>query len=93
MKIVINTCFGGFGLSDIALARYNELAGTNHTEYIYDGIERTDPFLVQVVEELGELADDFSAELKIVDVPDDVKWYIHDYDGLEAVYEQHRIWD
>lgn len=92
MKVVINTCFGGFGLSDKALARYNELAGTNHTEYIY-GIQRNDPFLVQVVEELGEDADDFAAELKIVDIPDDVEWYIHDYDGLESVYEQHRIWN
>jgi len=92
MKIVINNCFGGFGLSDIALARYNELAGTNRTEYIY-GIERNDPLLVQVVEELGASADNIYSELKIVDVPDDVKWYIHEYDGLEAVYEQHRIWD
>jgi len=92
MKVVINTCFGGFGLSEKALDRYNELAGTDLSEDIY-GIKRNDPLLVQVVEELDEYANGFAAELKIVDVPDDVKWYIHEYDGLEAVYEHHRIWD
>ena len=29
MKIVINRCFGGFGLSDQAIQRYGELAGLN----------------------------------------------------------------
>ena len=29
MKIVINRCFGGFGLSDRAIQRYGELAGLN----------------------------------------------------------------
>ena len=90
MKVVINTCFGGFGLSDEALARYNELADTKLETYY--GIERNDPFLVQVVEELGAKANDTFADLKIVDIPDDVEWYIHEYDGLESVYEQHRTW-
>ena len=91
MKVVINRCFGGFGLSDEALARYNELAGTNLEHYY--GIERNDPLLVQVVEELGAKANGFCADLKIVDIPDDVEWYVHEYDGLESVYEKHRIWD
>ena len=56
-------------------------------------IERNDPVLVEVVEQLGDLANSRYAKLKIVEVPDDVKWYIHDYDGIESVYEKHRIWD
>ena len=56
-------------------------------------IERNDPILVEVVEQLGDLANSRYAKLKIVEVPDDVKWYIHDYDGIESVYEKHRIWD
>jgi hypothetical protein len=56
-------------------------------------IERTDPILVEVVEQLGDLADGYYCKLKVVEVPDDVKWYIHDYDGIESVYEKHRIWD
>ena len=84
MKVVINTCFGGFGLSDEALARYNELAGTNLEYWSYKE-ERNNPLLVQVVEELGAKANDTFADLKIVDIPDDVEWYIHEYDGLESV--------
>ena len=91
MKVVINTCFGGFGLSDEALARYNELAGTNLEYWSYKE-ERNNPLLVQVVEELGAKANDTFADLKIVDIPDDVEWYIHEYDGLESVCEQHRTW-
>ena len=56
-------------------------------------IERNDPVLVEVVEQLGDLADTRHTRLKVVEVPDDVKWYIHDYDGIESVYEKHRIWD
>jgi hypothetical protein len=56
-------------------------------------IERTDPVLVEVVEQLGDLADTRHTRLKVVEVPDDVKWYIHDYNGIESVYEKHRIWD
>jgi hypothetical protein len=56
-------------------------------------IERNDPVLAEVVEQLGDLADTRHTRLKVVEVPDDVKWYIHDYDGIESVYEKHRIWD
>jgi len=91
MKVVINRCFGGFGISEKALDRYNELADTKLEAYY--GMGRADPFLVQVVEELGAEANGFAADLKIVEIPDDVKWYIHEYDGLEAVYEKHRVWD
>lgn len=91
MKVVINRCFGGFGLSDEALARYNELAGTKLKYWSYRE-ERNNPLLVQVVEELGAKANDTFADLKIVDIPDDVEWYIHEYDGLESVNEQHRTW-
>ena len=55
-------------------------------------IERTDPILVEVVEQLGDLANGRYSKLKIVEVPDDVKWYIHDYDGVEEVHEEHRKW-
>jgi hypothetical protein len=90
MKVVINSCFGGFGLSDAALARYNELSGQTIENY-YE-IARNDTNLVQVVEELGKKADTTYSELNIVDIPDDVKWDIHEYDGLEHVYEKHRTW-
>ena len=33
------------------------------------------------------------AELKIVEVPDDVVWEIDEYDGLESISEVHRRWN
>jgi len=90
MKIVINTCYGGFGLSKEALALFNERSGMVNT---YDtGIPRNNPILVEIVEQLGEAADGGHAELKVVEIPDDVKWHIHEYDGWETIHEDHRVW-
>ena len=90
MKIVINKCYGGFGLSDKALELYNKLAGTN-LEYA-DDLDRNDPILVHVVETLGDEADGRFARLRIVEIPDDINWEIAEYDGVESVEEVHRSW-
>lgn len=55
-------------------------------------IERNDPNLVQVIEELGAAANDEWNRLKIVEIPDDVDWVIRDYDGAEWIAEVHRTW-
>jgi hypothetical protein len=91
MKIVINKCWGGFGLSDYALGLYKELSGDDKVS-VYE-IRRDDPMLVQVVEDLGENANSNYSELKVVEIPNDVDWYIHDYDGVEVINECHRHWD
>lgn len=54
--------------------------------------ERNDPVLIQVVEELGRAANGELAALKVVEIPDDVKWQIEEYDGNEWVAEEHRTW-
>jgi hypothetical protein len=90
MKVVINACFGEFDLSDAALKRYNELNDYDRKNARI--IDRDDVYLVQVVEELGEKSWGHYAELKIVEVPDDVDWRINGYDGREWVYEVHRTW-
>ena len=140
MKIVLNDCYGGFGLSDTAEDLYAEKSGFKlyrykqtkykHCDgevayerckpgeekgiftctmkkdlgdsfsdypsesYFYSGgLERTDPILIEVVQELGvEAASGDLSELKIVDVPDDVSWEIDDYDGIEHRAESHRTW-
>ena len=69
--------------------RFKEVHGLSLSPY---DIERTDPILVQVVEELGEESWAKYAELKIVDVPDDIQWEIDDYDGMESISEVHRRW-
>lgn len=54
---------------------------------------RTDPALVEVVFNLGDLASGESAELRVIEVPDDVKWYLNVLDnGYENVHEDHRVW-
>jgi hypothetical protein len=73
--------------------RFNFLKPDNKKEcYLDFEIERNDPVLVQIVEELGEEANGLYSSLKIVEIPDDVKWYIGEYDGMESVHEEHRIW-
>lgn len=54
--------------------------------------DRSHPVLVQVVEELGSAANGRFASLKIIEIPDDIKWQIEEYDGCEWVAEQHRTW-
>jgi hypothetical protein len=90
MKIVINTDYGGFGLNDSALALYNQRSGKS-IEHDWQ-IERNDPFLVQLVEELGEAANGRYGDLKVVEIPDDVEWEIKEYDGNEWIAEKHRTW-
>lgn len=130
MKIVINKCYGGYGLSTEAVLRYAELKGitlyaektslvthfytvpveeykkiaakaaeTRNYDELEDlyfserlNIERDDPLLVQVVEELGEESWGDCAELHVVEIPDGVEWQINEYDGMEHIAESHRTW-
>lgn len=117
MKVVINKCFGGFGLSDKAVEACIALgmtvgnegdienkdfirrkkAGFGCNYYIYsenDKKFRCDLRLVQVVEQLGNEANSNFSYLKVVDIPfeDCEGWYIHDYDGMESIEEEHCSW-
>jgi len=121
MKVVINTCFGGFGLSQEAFEMLLKKKGIEYevvksktfgfekesfyakghagddkfylSDYaFYDN--RSDVDLVEVVETLGAAANGHSADLKVVEIPDEVNgnWYIDEYDGREHVAERHRTW-
>lgn len=90
MKVVINTCFGGFGLSkkaeDYLIEHYD-------FEEIYaHKIERNHEGLVEVVEKLGTQANGRFSDLKIVEIPDNIDWEITEYDGMENVQEKTRRW-
>lgn len=91
-RIVINDCYGGFGLSERAFREYKQLAGITDPEFYDRNIPRDDPYLVKVVRELGMTANGANANLKIVEVPGDVLWDIAEYDGVEWVAEKHRTW-
>jgi hypothetical protein len=140
MKVVINRCFGGFSLSNKAVARLAELNGkkayffkqrgfdgpylaleegdddhgwctafdvSNPNDYdkkiLWDKHyltnrpdDRSDPKLVQVIEELGAGhrtgASGDCADLRIVEIPDGICWEIDEYDGNESISEVHRSW-
>lgn len=86
MKVVINRCYGGFGLSEKARKILN-------VEYDLEfERNRTSPSLIAVVEKLGDEANASFSKLKVVEIPDDVEWFIDDYDGIETIHEKHRIW-
>jgi hypothetical protein len=89
MKIVVNRAFGGYSLSKEAC---------NHIGIDYDGYgydfenDRTNPKLIEAVETLGEKANGSLAALQVIEIPDDVDWYIDEYDGWETIRENHRSW-
>lgn len=98
MKIVINRCYGGFGLSEEAYKflglewdGYGYLVGTKYRDE-NTRVNRANPDIVACVECLGECANGAHAELKVVEIPDDVEWEIEEYDGVEWVSEKHRTW-
>jgi len=81
-EIVVNTTYGGFGLSEIAIYLLRDMG--------YDGdidsIPRDHPLLVRVVKELGGHANGPDASLNVVTVflPEN-KYSIEEYDGKERV--------
>lgn len=92
-KIVINDCYGGFGISEKAINRLKQLGLHDANKFYFDDyILRSDPMLVQVVEELGSEASGKHAELIIKEIPYQVDWDIDDYDGIETVVEKNRTW-
>jgi hypothetical protein len=106
MKVVINTCYGGFSLSRKAvefmakrgnevaikqLASYNQTKDLPRSFYLYE--LRADPDLIAAVEELGEGANGELSNLKVVEIPDGIEWYVSEYDGVESIHQDHEIWD
>ena len=91
MKIVINRCVGGFGLSEKAYEFLN-IPWDGYGYKYSEESKRTDPELVRCVEELGEEANGSFAKLEVIEIPDDVIWMITDYDGIEQVEEARSVW-
>lgn len=90
--VVINDDWGGFSLGDEAEARFKEMTGVTDENFSYYDIPRDDPYLVQIVREMGADANGKYSSLKIVEIPGDVAWEIGEYDGREWVAEKHRTW-
>lgn len=90
-KIVINTCYGGFSLSEEATGMFAARKNIRPDEVWYWDIPRDDADLIHVVEFLGGDMGS-GTKLKIVEIPADVDWEIVEYDGLEHVAEKHCTW-
>lgn len=93
MKIVINVCYGGFGLNNEAMTEYKRRAQVTEKYFASYDIPRDCPHLVAMFEEQGSKIDTRFSKLKIVQIPDDVEWQIEEYDGMEWIAEQHRTWE
>jgi len=68
---------------------YDTLSDLEKNNFYFSGyhilINRTDPVLIQVIEELGKEANGNSADLQIDELPAGTQYHIHEYDGSETV--------
>jgi hypothetical protein len=92
-KAVINTRYGGFGLSDFAI---EELAKVGVKYDWSDNSIRTNTELVNLLEKYGTdaISGDY-AYLKIIMIPDAEnlpEFDVLEYDGIEQIVDSNRIW-
>ena len=97
-KVVINTRYGGYGLSkkatewlagkgvSSAIKYLKENADDSYFTWYADDIERHDPLLVECVETLGDEASGSAADLQVEVITGNV-YKIDEYDGFESVIE------
>ena len=81
MKVVINACYGGFGLSEAAVKRLKAegIEDPDHWDLC-----RHDPRLIRAVEEMGAEASAYRSNLTVVAAEGD-RYYIEEYDGFETL--------
>ena len=86
MKVVINNCYGGFGISSECVKYLKDKYNIDvDIEYYSDYDKRTSVELIDAIETLGEdRCSDRYAELKIIECSED-DYVIGEYDGLETL--------
>jgi len=102
MKVLINRCYGGYGISDEAIELWLEKKYLSYDKEFYRHgsdyrilgesrvnsytIDRADPFLIEVFEELGSNRTSSAfADLELVELPDGCEYSIGEYDGKEWI--------
>ena len=101
MKVAINKCWGGFGVSKEV---YKEL-GIKWDGYGYIGNDdlgiknddynafRSDPKFISALEKVGkDRCSGNLAKVVIIEIPDGIEFEIDNYDGQESIHEKHRSW-
>lgn len=86
MKVVINRCYGGFGLSDGFIKAYPQFEEYGYS-YYDDTDKRTDKDFISALESFGlEKADGYLSSLEIIELPNNITdWEIREYDGSESI--------
>lgn len=78
MKLVVNNCFGGFGINQEVIDKYE-------LDEMYLESHRDDAKLIEIIES-GVNCDDDCSKLEIVEILDDATDYaIMNYDGKEYI--------
>jgi hypothetical protein len=83
-KVVYNACFGGFGLSHLAISRLKEHGFSFEDDYDFNFIPRHDLALIRVIEDLGSAASDRFSDIRIKEIHGS-HYRISEYDGRESV--------
>ena len=98
MKIVINKCYGGFGISKDFFEAYNiEYKGSPFAEMVFplnceDEDFRTDKRLIDYIEKFGSnAASGPCSNLVVEEIPKGTLYRITEYDGLENIEIQNNI--
>jgi uncharacterized protein (UPF0210 family) len=95
MKVAYNSCYGGFGLSALALEELAKKKGVSPEGYypsFYDDEARADPDLIEIIERLGSKANGSCAQLEIAEIPNGADFEIDEYDGNESVVPPRQRW-
>lgn len=82
MKIIINECYGGFGISNYA----RKYLGIDKDTYVSDNDLRTNPRLIELLERKG--SDKVASKYAKLSVKEFSEPYYHicEYDGNESLY-------
>ena len=95
MKVAYNDNGDGFMLRDSALHMIMKRKGMDcilEVENMMD-INRHDPDLIAVIEELGSEASEFLSKVVIQEIPDGVLYEIEEYGGYEEVVPPRMTWE
>lgn len=86
MKVLYNTRYGGFSFSKEFVEEFNKRHPDRKPSLTKWNADRTDPDIIALFEEMGsEWSSGRCAILAIEEIPDDVEYDIHEYDGQEDV--------
>jgi len=101
VKVVINTGASPFRFSQKALKTLYELEhpdisknGKNYYCIRYNNHDslRYDKKVINLVEKMGKESGALLVNLKVIDVPKGVKFYIFKKGNSEEVHEEHKVW-